>query len=94
MKNFFIITHKNIILNNGPSKILFRIPFIFYQCAINCVVIPSKKSSLQIRSISRMLRRHLYALALRYHNEQLHFQDFVGFLGKSGFSCSKLDNTA
>ena len=35
MKNIFVLRHENIILNNGLSKILLRIPFIFYQCAIN-----------------------------------------------------------
>ena len=29
MKNIFILTHENIILNNGLSEILFRITFYF-----------------------------------------------------------------
>ena len=35
MKNIFVLRHENIILNNGLSKILLGIPFIFYQCAMN-----------------------------------------------------------
>ena len=37
------LTHENIILNNGLSKVLFRIFFIFYQCAVNCVMVSGKK---------------------------------------------------
>ena len=44
MKSIFILTRENIILNKGLLKILFRIFFIFHQCAINCVMISSKKS--------------------------------------------------
>ena len=39
-------SHENIILNKGLSKILFRKFFIFYQCAINCVIVSNKKSDL------------------------------------------------
>ena len=46
MKSIFILTHDNIILNKGLLKILFRILFIFHQCAINCEMVSSKKSGL------------------------------------------------
>ena len=39
-------SHENIISNSVLSKILIRIFFVFYQCAINCVMVSSKKSCL------------------------------------------------
>ena len=41
IKSIFILTHDNIFL-----KILFRIYFIFYQCATKYVMVGSKKSGL------------------------------------------------
>ena len=48
MKSIFIHTH-DIILNKGLLKILFRIFFIFHQCAINTVMVSGKKSGITIR---------------------------------------------
>ena len=39
IKSIFILTHENVILKKGLSKILFRIYFIFYQCATKCVMV-------------------------------------------------------
>ena len=39
-------SHENIMLNNGLSEILFRIFFIFYQSAINFIMVWNKKSGL------------------------------------------------
>ena len=46
MKSIFILTYKNLILNKGLLKSLFRIFFIFHQCAVRyCCITLSRQSS-------------------------------------------------
>ena len=39
IKSIFVLTHENVTFKKGLSKILFRIYFIFYQCATKCVMV-------------------------------------------------------